>query len=186
MTLSSKPGLCLIAPSLAYEGQILDYREEIWAADGRHLYGVGGLDELTVPQWLDLLKRKSRPETCPEGLVPDSVFLCVRGCDDTLVGIINIRHSLNSYLSLYGGHIGYAIRPAQRRKGYAEEQLRLGLVECQKLGIAPVLLTCLEDNTASRRTIIKNGGEFERVVTREDGSRFERYWISLKGQEGTR
>lgn len=172
MTLSSDPGLRLVPPSLDYEGQILAYREEIWQADGHHLHGVGGLDELTVPQWLDLLERKSKAETCPSGLVPDSVFLCVRIQDDRLVGIINIRHTLNDYLSRYGGHIGYAA-----------QQLRLGLAECEKLGIDPVLLTCLEDNAASRRTIIHNGGVFEGNVTREDGSRFQRYWISLSGRK---
>lgn len=181
--MSSELGLALIPPSLDYEAQILAYREELWQADGHHLQGVGGLDELTVPGWLDLLERKSKPETCPEGLVPDSVFLCVREKDNRLVGIINIRHTLNDYLSRFGGHIGYAIRPDERRKGYAEEQLRLGLVECQKLGIDPVLLTCLTDNAASRRTIIKNGGVYEGIAARDDGSRFERYWIDLSGRK---
>ena len=179
--MSSDLGLSLIPPSLAYEAQILAYREELWQADGHHLQGVGGLDELSVPQWLELLEKKSKSETCPEGLVPDSVFLCVRAKDDRLVGIINIRHTLNDYLSLFGGHIGYAIRPDERGKGYANEQLRLGLLECGKLGINPILLTCLTDNAASRRTIIKNGGVFEGIQAREDGSRFERHWIDLSG-----
>lgn len=182
--MSSEMGLQLVKPSLDYEVQILAYREESWQADGRQLHGVGGLDALTVPQWLSLLKQKEREETCPVGLVPDSVFLCVRILDNRLVGLINIRHRLNDYLSRFGGHIGYAIRPDERGRGYATEQLRLGLLECGKLGIDPVLLTCLEDNAASRRTILKNGGVFEGVRQREDGSRFERYWIGLKRQEG--
>lgn len=171
--------LRLERPSLAYEAQILAYREESWEADGHHLHGVGGLDELTVPDWLALLEKKSRPETCPEGLVPDSSFLCVRKADNRLVGMINIRHSLNDYLRDFGGHIGYAIRPNERGKGYAPEQLRLGLIECRQLGINPVLLTCLDSNAASRRTILKGGGVYEDTRQRADGSRFERYWINL-------
>ena len=164
---------------MAYEAQILAYREEMWAADGHHLMGVGGLDELTVPQWLALLEKKSRPETCPEGLVPDSSFLCLRGADDRLVGMINIRHTLNGYLREFGGHVGYAIRPSERGKGYAISQLRLGLEECRKLGINRVLLTCLDDNARSRQTILKGGGVYEDTREREDGKRFERYWIHL-------
>ena len=171
-------GLYLKNPSLAYEDQILSYREEMWAADS-HLHGVGGLDELTVPEWLALLEKKSRPETCPEGLVPDSSFLCIRQADDRLVGMINIRHELNDYLLNFGGHIGYGIRPGERGKGYAHEQLRLGLIECCKLSLSPVLLTCLTDNERSRRTILHAGGLYEDTRQREDGSRFDRFWIHL-------
>ena len=48
---SSTEGLALLAPSLAYEGQILAFREACIAAD-RQQNGVGGLDNLSVPEWL--------------------------------------------------------------------------------------------------------------------------------------
>ena len=175
--------LCLIKPAMAYADQILAYREESWAVDGHHLMGVGGLDELTVPQWLELLEKKSRPETCPEGLVPDSSFLCVRRADDRLIGMINIRHTLNDYLREFGGHVGYAIRPSERGKGYAISQLRLGLEKCRTLGINRVLVTCRDDNEGSRRTILKGGGVYEDTREREDGKRFERYWIELSDRK---
>lgn len=176
--------LRLVAPSMAYEAQILAYREECWAADGHHLMGVGGLDELSVPEWLALLEQKASAHTCPEGLVPDSVYLCLRQEDDRLVGMINIRHQLNDYLREFGGHIGYAIRPGDRGRGYAKEQLRLGLIKCRELGIGPVLITCREDNAPSRRTILSAGGIYEDTRQRADGARFERYWINLeKGRE---
>ena len=145
--------------------------------------GVGGLDERGVPAWLELLEKKSKPETCPEGLVPDSQFLCLRAADNRLVGMINIRHRLNEYLRDFGGHIGYIIRPGERGKGYAARQLQLGLIECAGLGIDPVLITCLDDNERSRRTILKGGGVYEDTREREDGRRFERYWIRLTGRK---
>lgn len=133
--------LRLVAPSLAYEAQILAYREESLAADQGRMNGVSGLDKLSVPEWLDLLERKKHDDTRPKGMVPDSTFLCLRLTDDRLVGMINIRHELNDYLLNFGGHIGYGIRPGERGKGYAHEQLRLGLAQCRKLSLGLVLLT---------------------------------------------
>ena len=171
--------LRLVAPSLAYEAQILAYREESLAADQGRINGVGGLDNLSVPEWLDLLERKKHDATRPEGLVPDSSFLCLRKADDRLVGMINIRHVLNEYLLNYGGHIGYSIRPQDRGQGYGKEQLRLGLQECRKLDISPVLLTCEPWNAASQRVITALGGIYEDSRTTPEGKTLMRYWIHL-------
>ena len=56
------------------------------------------------------------------------------------------------------GHIGYAVVPWKRRRGYATRALGLILAEAQALGLARVELTTEPDNLASRRTIEKNGG----------------------------
>ena len=170
--------LALVKPSLAYEGQILEYRRKSREADGGSINGVGGLDDLSVPEWLDLLERKSRIETCPPGLVPDSSFLCVRGRDGILVGMINIRHSLNDFLLQFGGHVGYSIHPAHRGKGYGKEQFRLGILECRRLGISPLLVTCGTWNAASRAVILSQGGVPEDIREKPDGTSFERYWIT--------
>ena len=176
---SSIEGLKLFAPSLVFEKQILGFREACLQADG-HQYGVGGLDELSVPDWLELLKRKSAPETCPEGLVPDSTFLCVREVDGAVVGMVSIRHSLNDYLLNFGGHVGYSVHPRERGKGYGKAQFALALLECKALGIHPVLLTCENRNAASRAVILSQGGVFEDLRTREDGKAFERYWVPVQ------
>mgnify|MGYP002236365423 FL=1 len=39
----------------------------------------------------------------------------------------NLRHHLNDYLLAYGGHIGYSVRPSERKNGYASQMLRLTL-----------------------------------------------------------
>ncbi|MFT3900460.1 MAG: GNAT family N-acetyltransferase [Gordonia sp. (in: high G+C Gram-positive bacteria)] len=95
--------------------------------------------------------------------------------DDELVGFLHLRHELNDFLLAEGGHIGYAVRPSARRRGHATRALRLGLAEAAALGIAEVLVTCDDDNTASRRAIEKCGGVLEDV---RDGKR--RYWISTR------
>ncbi len=169
--------LTLVKPTIAFEGQILEYRRLSRDADGG-MNGVGGLDDLTVPEWLELLERKSRPGTCPAGLVPDSTFLCVRERDGALVGMINIRHTLNDFLLQFGGHVGYSIHPDHRGKGYGKEQFRLGILECRRLGINPLLVTCGTWNAASHAVILSQGGVPEDIREKPDGTSFERYWIT--------
>ena len=176
--MSEREILALVKPSMDFSRQIEDFRIASLAAD-KGMSGTGGLNNLSVPAWLALLERKTMPETCPEGLVCDSVFLCVRECDKALVGMINIRHRLNGYLLNYGGHVGYSIHPLHRCKGYAKEQLRLGLLQCGELGINPVMLACEPWNAASRAVILSQGGQFEDARVNPDGKTLERYWIHL-------
>jgi len=56
------------------------------------------------------------------------------------------------------GHIGYSVVPWKRNHGYATEALRLILPEAQKEGLPYVEITTDEDNVASQRVIIANGG----------------------------
>ena len=79
---------------------------------------------------------------------------------------------------LNGGHIGDGVRPSERRKGYATEQIRLALQKCKELGIDRVLMTCEDWNVGSAKSIINNGGILENEIEVE-GKIFQRYWIDL-------
>jgi predicted acetyltransferase len=119
-------------------------------------------------------------KTASEGLVPDSVFFLLDEDRNRLLGAVNIRHYLNEALLREGGHIGDGIRPGERRKGYASEMIRLALIECRKLGIDRVLMTCDKDNVGSVKSIIKNGGVLENEFVNSDGVTEQRYWISIE------
>lgn len=72
------------------------------------------------------------------------------------------------------------VRPSERRKGFAAQMLRLCLPRCRELGLTRVLITCLRENEASRRTILANGGVYESTVYEpREGEHLERYWIDL-------
>ena len=111
--------------------------------------------------------------------VPDSVFFLLDEDRDRLLGAVNIRHYLNESLLKEGGHIGDGIRPSERRKGYATEMIRLALIECKKVGIDKVLMTCDKDNIGSARSIVKNGGVLENEFVNSDGDAEQRYWITI-------
>lgn len=113
----------------------------------------------------------------PERFVPNT-FL-VGAVDGIIVGRLSLRHELNDFLRRIGGHIGYGVVASERRKGYATEMLRQGLVRARELGLRRVLVTCDEDNTGSQRTIEKCGGVLEDVVPNDPGADKRRYWIAL-------
>ena len=125
--------------------------------------------------YLDNLEIKSEGD----GKVPDSVFFLLDEDRNRLLGAVNIRHYLNEYLLYEGGHIGDGIRPSERRKGYATEMIRLALIECKKLGMNKVLITCDRDNIGSAKSIINNGGILENEFVNSDGEIEQRYWITL-------
>jgi predicted acetyltransferase len=107
------------------------------------------------------LHRARHGQDLPPGWVPSTFLVAEVGCE--LVGRTSIRHELNDYLADLGGHIGYAVRPAHRGRGHAREILRQSLVIARAEGVERILVTCDDDNIASRRTIERLGGVLEDV-----------------------
>ena len=100
----------------------------------------------------------------------------VADVDGAVVGRSSIRFELNASLLVEGGHIGYAVRPNHRRRGHATEILRQSLVVARAGGVDRILVTCDDDNLASRGVIEANGGVLENIVE-VDGVPLRRYWI---------
>lgn len=171
----------LILPTEEYLDQVWAYRQECFDADSS-MDGCGPLrHNESAAQWLTDVRAYADPATVPEGKVQATQFLSVRESDGRLVGMIQVRHCFNDYLEQFGGHIGYSVRPDERRKGYAREQLRLALSYCKgTLGLDRVLITCNTSNEGSRRTILSAGGVYENTVHEPDRNvDLERYWITL-------
>lgn len=172
--------LYLTKPSADYAEQIMAYRQEFLEC-GEHLHGASLLQNYpNIEDWFVWLRTLSNSSECPPNFVPSEQYLCVRAEDKCVVGMINIRYELNDFLFRLGGHIGYSVRPSERKKGYAKAQLAMMLQEAGKHGLEQALVTCNEDNEASRRTILANGGILENEMWDEDDKTFvQRYWIEL-------
>ena len=170
--------LVIRKPTLEDKEQILEMVNEFRKYESV-LNGHGSIDKCeSYEEWLEKLASYEDEKTLPEGRVLSTQYVTVRANDNKIVGLINARWYLNDFLKIHGGHIGDSIRPTERNKGYATEQIRLVLEEFKKRGVDKVLITCKEENIASAKTIEKNGGKFENKVT-YDGDTYRRYWITI-------
>lgn len=170
--------LIIRRPTLKDKEQVEEMVEEFRKYESV-INGHGSIDKCaSYEEWLDKLAMYENKETLPEGRVLSTQYITVRESDNKVVGLINARWYLNDFLKIHGGHIGDSIRPLERNKGYATEQIRLVLEEFKLRGEKKVLITCKKQNIASARTIEKNGGVFENEVVFE-GEVYKRYWITI-------
>lgn len=120
----------------------------------------------------------SEPVIQIENMVQATLFFLV-DMNQRILWALQIRHNLgNQNLREWGGHIGYGVRPSERRKWYATDMLHLGIIEAKKLWLDRVMLGCDIWNTASAKVIEKNGGILERIA-HHDGKESKIYWIEL-------
>lgn len=118
----------------------------------------------------------------PSGYVP-ATFLWLIDKDE-FIGVVNIRHHLTSSLLNFGGNIGYAIRHSKWNQGYGTFMLNEALKYCKNtLHLDKVMLTCHNENIASKKVIEKNGGilqDISNVIVDNKEINLRRYWIFLE------
>ena len=164
----------LLRPPRAEDEAAVRYLHEQLIAVGFPFLLVDG----TWEEILEIIRFEAVGKDLPAGRVPAD-FL-VAEVDGTLVGRVSIRHQLNEYLLEFGGHIGYAVGPEFRGRGYATEILQQAVARLSELGVDRILVTCEADNLTSARVIEKCGGVLEDIRP-NDGTDFRRYWITPVG-----
>jgi len=163
----------LVVPTKVHENCAAKYLQEHIGHGEAVLHGDSGLDHAeSYAVWL------AKIEEAVTGEIPSHIFFAIRKSDNRLLGTINVRYPYEDYVKVHG-HIGYGIRPSERRKGYAAAMLELALDFCKKVGLERVLLTCDKSNVGSAKTIMKCGGVLERESMLADGEVLQRYWIAL-------
>lgn len=163
-------------PSLSRKEEAIEYIKEHHEYNSR-INGSGGLDKYIddYEGWLQKLEDYKQPT---EDRVPALTYFLVRESDNKIIGMVNIRLYLNESLRREGGHIGYGIRPSERRKGYNKINLYRALEVCEEHGIEEVILDCNKDNLGSSRTMIALGGIKQGERMHEDVV-VERYAINV-------
>lgn len=172
--------LILLKPTNEYADQIAEYRQDFLDA-GDSMDGCGSLRRISDPyEYIQKCKDYESKETLPEDRVLATQFLLVRKTDNRLIGMIQVRHYFNDYLEKYAGHIGYSIRPSERRKGYATKMLGMVIPFCRDLSLKRILITCVDGNIGSEKTILSNGGVYEYTIHEPDENvDLKRFWITL-------
>ncbi|MBQ5334685.1 MAG: GNAT family N-acetyltransferase [Oscillospiraceae bacterium] len=157
----------LIRPETAHKAKALEFRQEFFDCGERVINGSELLDRTeSYEAWLESVTKNTKAETVdPSWVVTDTFFALDES--NRIVGIIDLRHTLNDFLRDFG-NCGYSVRPTERRKGFATEMLRLLCAEAKAAGMAELHLSVERDNLPSVRTIVKNGGVLERSFTFEE------------------
>ena len=161
-------------PSSRDKKAVLEMMKEFTDSHSAHDGGFWNNNYFDYEDWLQTNLAYEMGIDIPDGFVP-AIQLVSFDNEGRALGFLNIRLRLNDFLLNQGGHIGYSIRPSARGRGHAKEMLRLGLLEAKRKNLQKVLVTCHDDNPASRAVILANGGLLEDV--REH---VERYWIDLE------
>lgn len=148
----------LIKPSAEYVDKICEYKAEFSTERERVIYEasrIPGMDYLekydNVFDWLQFCENMSDKLTW---------YMAIRQCDSKIVGFIVFRHNLeyDDDDIKFASNFGYSVCPSERGKGYAKEQLRLGLQKAKEYGLDNVRIVCLDTNIGSTKTILANGG----------------------------
>lgn len=150
-------------PTIKRKEDAIDYISEFLKYES-DINGAGLLDrylkEESYENWLIYLSKvQNKDYAYSINFVPNKTFFLIRCEDNKIVGMINIRLELNEKLKNSGGHIGYSVRPTERRKGYNKINLYLGLKKCYEYNIKDALLDCIVSNLGSVKTIQALGGK---------------------------
>lgn len=166
--------LSLIELTREWEREFASLAEDFRAGgDDRYMHAVADFDA-----YLLALRDGARGVGLSPGRVAFDTFFLVR--ERRLLGRSTLRRQLTPELEIEGGHIGYDIRPSDRRRGYGTRLLALTLERARARGLERVLVTCDTDNIASARIIEKNGGALAgQAISHRSGKPVSQYWIEL-------
>lgn len=167
--------LIFVLPTENNRKDVLDFYREFEMGGGRCI-GYDGYQDFDA--WLDGMQNRYTGKNLPKGYVRENFYLCYH--ERELIGVFSLKFTLTEYLLNYGGHVGYAVRPSERGKGWATCILCQGLEIAKIFGFDRLLCVCDEDNYASEKVLLKNGGVLENKLL-EEGEEIpvKRFWIEV-------
>lgn len=150
----------LVRPNIELKDKAIAFRQEFFDNEEMIINGSELLDKTeSYDDWLKAVTDNTKEETVnPDWVVTDTYFALDE--TDSIVGIIDLRHTLKGFLKDFG-NCGYSVRPSERRKGYATEMLHQILLIAHNIDLSELHLSVEKNNEPSIKTILKNGGTYE-------------------------
>ena len=168
----------LVLPDRTFETQYMDMMKEWLVFGGRLNPSALHNNGKSYETWLKWMEDDAHEDTCPPNAVPQTMYFAVSD-DGRLIGAVTIRHKLNERTNNEsgGGHVGFGVRPTERRKGYGKIILWLALEKLAERGINDVMINCASDNIGSEKTILSCGAVLYDEVVNEVGEIAKRFFI---------
>ena len=141
-------------PKIEDKEMVKNYIEEHYLKNEQN---ISASNMLTSMDWEEWVKKVNNDAVIGDTEWGKSLTYLVID-EDKLIGFLSIRYDLPKQLVDIYGHIGYGVRPSERKKGYASKMLKQALKECKKNGMESVILGCYCDNIGSKKIILNNGG----------------------------
>lgn len=160
--------ISLVEISVKYRQELWSFRQELLDSGCQDC--CGSLRRMDVDEWLNWAEAQK--------LSPSETTHYGAFCGEKMVGMVQLHHSLTQWTG-HLGNVGYSVRPSERRKGFATAMLRQVLLLCRQQGMNRVLVCCRKENEASRRVIIKNGGQYDTTISIPEIEHLEQYWFQL-------
>ena len=173
--------LLFVEPSMNFEKEIAAYRQEMLDADSS-FDGCFSMKRMpNIKEYVDHCIEWANPRReADEHGAWGNVLLVIRKSDMKMVGCMQVHNVLTERMKNYTGHVGYSVRPSERKKGYAKRMLAKAVDFLSSFGFEEIVVSCLPENEASKKTILSNGGEYiETVFLDEDKVYLEKYKIQI-------
>lgn len=151
----------LVRPTIEMKQAALEFKQEFFDNGEKVINGSEMLDNMdSYEEWLTSITDNQSVDTVNPNWVVTDTFFTVDG-NNRIVGIIDLRHTLNDFLKDFGNS-GYSVRPSERRKGYATKMLAMIKDIAKEAGMTKLQLSVERNNEPSLKTIVKNGGVYKR------------------------
>lgn len=168
----------LVKPDVCYKHSFLEFVRDV-KLTGYESYELYVKAEIDFEEFVKDLDDSSKNINVTEGWPPCSSFWLVDPFDE-VIGVIRIRHYVNSEFLQMIGHIGYEIKSNKRRRGYGNKLFELGLVEAKNIGLQTILVTCDEENIGSQSIILNAAGKYmNSFIDKESGKKVLQYEVII-------